>query len=123
MVFWKGFLLALGLLAAAVRPAGAVSVWDFIEQYLGVSLAGPCPLEKVEGIFCVAAKAITTLLGIAAGVAVVFLVVGGLQYMASGGDEKALSTAKATITYAALGLVLVLGAILGINTLLTALVR
>ncbi len=88
---------------------------DQILQYLGDvggALGTPCPTDQITGIFCILVKIINYLLAAGGAVAFIFLVVGGLQYMVSGGDEKAISSAKATITYAVLGLVVILSAIL-----------
>jgi hypothetical protein len=75
-----------------------------------------CDTGELSGIVCIVENTITTLLGVAGVVAFLFLVYGGLQYMISGGDEKAITTAKSTITYAAFGLILILASILIINT-------
>jgi len=46
-----------------------------------------------------------------AGLAVfVMLIMGGFKYMTAGGDAKAAESARNTITYAILGLVLIIGA-------------
>lgn len=54
----------------------------------------------------------------------IFLILGGFQYITSGGDKTGVQTAKDKITYAVLGLAIVaataaifsvLGAVLGIN--------
>ena len=75
-------------------------------------------LPEISGIFCVLVNIINYLLSIGAAVSFIMLVVGGLQYMISGGDEKAITTSKSTITYAVLGLIIIFGAILIINTVL-----
>jgi TRAP-type C4-dicarboxylate transport system permease small subunit len=46
-----------------------------------------------------------------AGLAVfIMLIMGGFKYMTAGGDAKAAESARNTITYAILGLVLIIGA-------------
>ncbi|PJC23013.1 hypothetical protein COV28_02490 [candidate division WWE3 bacterium CG10_big_fil_rev_8_21_14_0_10_48_23] len=80
---------------------------------------GGCPFEgelfiKLVNIL---SETIEFLLGIGAGVALLFVMIGGIQYMASGGDEKSLASAKKTITYSIIGLVVILGSILIINVL------
>lgn len=74
-----------------------------------------CSTEEISGIFCVLIRIINILLATGGAVAFLFLVWGGLQYMISGGDEKAITTSKATITYAVLGLVLILASVFIIN--------
>lgn len=72
-------------------------------------------------LFCnlvdILTSTIDILLKVGAGVALLFVMIGGIQYMASGGDEKALSSARKTITYSIAGLVVILGSILAINVL------
>ena len=46
--------------------------------------------------------------GIAAAVAVLFIIIGGISYTASAGDPGKISKAKDTILYAVIGLVVVL---------------
>ncbi|HLD96519.1 MAG TPA: hypothetical protein VI794_02305 [Patescibacteria group bacterium] len=82
-----------------------------------------CNTEEISGIFCIIENVITTLLGVGGVIAFLFLVYGGLQYIISGGDEKAITVAKSTITYAALGLILILASILIINTVLSTFLK
>lgn len=48
------------------------------------------------------------LLGFAGAIAILFIVIGGVKYMTAGGNEKQVASAKTTLTYAIIGLVLVL---------------
>lgn len=47
------------------------------------------------------------LLGLVGGLAVLFIVYGGFLYITSGGNKERVETAKKTLTYAILGLILV----------------
>jgi len=58
--------------------------------------------------------------GLAGAIAVIFLVMGGVQYMTSGGDKVGVEQARGRITAAVVGLIIVLGAVLVVNTLLRA---
>jgi len=63
---------------------------------------GSDPLTGPNGTLTKVASA----LGIVAGiVAVIFVIVGGIKYIFSGGDSSAISSAKNTILYALVGLV------------------
>ncbi len=65
---------------------------------------------------------ITWLLYAAGGIAVLFLIVGGFQYVASRGNEEATEKAKKTITYAVVGIVVIVLAfaiVAIVNTILT----
>lgn len=77
--------------------------------------------ESVVGILCAIVNTINLLLVFAGTIALLFLLYGGFQYIISGGDEKALLAAKNTITFAILGLFLVLGSLVGVNLLFTVL--
>jgi len=57
-------------------------------------------------------KVVSAALGFAGIVLFVLLVTGGFQYITSGGDPKAVDSAQKTITYAVLGLILVLASYL-----------
>jgi len=54
----------------------------------------------------VPAIAINAMLGIAGSLSVIFVIVGALQYVTSAGDPARLSSAKRTITYAIVGVVI-----------------
>jgi type IV secretory pathway VirB2 component (pilin) len=53
---------------------------------------------------------VTTLIGVAGAVAVVFVVIGGFHYITSSGNPEKLDKAKSTLKYAGFGLVIVLAA-------------
>jgi hypothetical protein len=55
------------------------------------------------GIFTVIAN---TLIFIIGAVSVIYLIIGGLRYVTSGGDSKAVTAAKDTILYAIIGVVI-----------------
>ena len=65
-------------------------------------------LKKIQG----------WLVGIVGGLAILFIVYGGLLYVTSGGNKERIETAKKTLTYAVLGLILVIlaGVIFGLFT-------
>lgn len=111
----------------SATSSSGVTVNDIISRYLGSFSGGPCipstGIPEITGMFCVLNNVINYLLTIAGGIALIFIVMGGLQYMVSGGDEKAITNSKSTITYAVLGLVITLGAIFIINTALSVLIK
>ncbi len=116
-------LVAASAFIRAAVPVAAATVEDLFPAFdtSGACAAGPVP--NISGIFCILVKIISILLLAAGGVALLFLVFGGLRYMASGGDEKAITSAKAAITYAVLGFVITIGAVFGINQILTVLLK
>src|SRR4249920_3115391 len=54
------------------------------------------------GIFTIIAN---TLVFIVGAISVIYLIIGGLRYVTSGGDSKAVTAAKDTILYAVIGVV------------------
>lgn len=55
-----------------------------------------------NGVFAVVANTLIFLVG---AVAVIYLIIGGLRYVVSNGDSKAVESAKNTILYAIVGIV------------------
>jgi len=58
-------------------------------------------------------------IGIAGLVAVVFIVIGGYQYITSQGNDEQSKKATQTLTYAVIGLLIVMASYAVINTILT----
>lgn len=65
-------------------------------------LFNPLPEDDLTHAFLLVLQGLLSILGI---LAVVFVVVGGVQMVVSGGNEEAITKAKKTITWAVLGLV------------------
>ena len=92
-------ILAISLLAA---PAAALAQSGFatnVESFEGTS-SEPL-LDAITNI-------VNTLLSLAALVAAVFIVIGGVRYVTSQGDDDAVAAAKNTILYAAIGIIVIL---------------
>lgn len=64
-------------------------------------------------------KIINTLLFITGMVAVIMIVIGGLRYVTSNGDQNAVSSAKNTVLYAIIGLVVAIMAYAIVNFVVT----
>ncbi len=58
---------------------------------------------------CLLGRLVNFLLGLAPAVATLLLVIGGVRYMASGGDERSLQSIRQFLTWAVVGFLLVLG--------------
>jgi hypothetical protein len=107
------FLLAGPALAAETEGGGGG----------GLFVTGTANLRELGVII---ARIINFLLGIVGAIAIIMIVVGGFRYIVAGGDMKATQSAKGTITFAVVGLVIVLlsvavvnfiGSLLGVNNL------
>ncbi|MGB3024167.1 MAG: hypothetical protein WBB39_05180 [Candidatus Saccharimonadales bacterium] len=78
----------------------------------------PADLFGEEGIF----KTVTNiLLFIVGAIAVIMLIVGGIQYVTSGGDQSRVTSAKNTILYAIVGIVVAVLAYAAVNFVTTSL--
>lgn len=63
---------------------------------------------KLSEVQTLGSNVVTLLLGIVGVLAVIFIIIGGIQYTMSAGDPNKVSQAKSTITYAIIGLVMAL---------------
>jgi len=84
-------------LAALTAPAG---------------LGGPASFGEIISIVT------NLLLGIAGSIAVIFIIVGGIQYATSAGDDNRVQSAKNTILNAVIGLVITVMAYAIVNFIL-----
>lgn len=97
-----------------VAVAPAFAAWPPTDPFAGKTLCG------------VIGNVVDALFILAVAIAVVMLLIGGYQYMSSGGDKMAVADARGRITGAVVGLVIALAAYLLIyfivNSLLQAVV-
>lgn len=65
---------------------------------------GPCPagLKEIEGVF---SNVISVIVGLGFVAMLVMLVMGGIKYLTSAGEPKAVQSAHQTVTWALLGVV------------------
>lgn len=97
----------------------------------GPVLADPCAIEdasgvpQLTGLSCILVRLLKAGLDLSIAVAAIFIIIGGIKYATATADPKALTAAKQTLTYAIIGLVVVLlsrviltiiASALGINT-------
>lgn len=109
-----GYLAALMIVALA--PAQALAATDVLKgvncQDPAVAHSAVCqeknpktnPLFGPDGIITKIAQVIAIIAGI---VAVIMIIIGGFQYVLSGGDGNKTASAKNTILYALVGLIVV----------------
>jgi hypothetical protein len=77
---------------------------QFDVKSTGCAVSDPGAEDRVNTIIKFAINIFSVIVGI---VAVVMIIVGGLRYITSGGEASNVSTAKNTIVYAIVGLVIV----------------
>lgn len=114
-------VLALGFsFAAPVAHAAECDATGGIQQ--GIECATPAgnkrSLTGDGGIF---QTVVNILLFIVGAVSVIMLIVGGIRYVVSGGDQSAVTGAKNTILYAIVGIVVAFLAYAAVNFVITQL--
>lgn len=103
--------LKKSILAAGPAAAGLLLSASSVFAQINSPLAWDNICDAIGGV-------LTLIFGLAGAIAVIFLVMGGIQYMTSGGDKVAVEASRGRITAAVVGLIIVLGAVLVVNTLL-----
>ncbi|MFC1640780.1 hypothetical protein ACFL2D_01880 [Patescibacteria group bacterium] len=93
-------LTTAALSAYAIAIAPAAHALDTTLDVTGIS--------KEENVTPVVIAVINWILAITAAVAILVLIVGGFRYITSAGNDKRVQAAKTTITYAIVGLIIVL---------------
>jgi hypothetical protein len=89
------FLLLIFFLWAISISFAQAQIWDTITDF-----------TKLKSLSDLAVNIINFLLAIAATVAVLFLIIGGFQYITSAGSPETIEKAKNTILYSVIGLLL-----------------
>lgn len=76
-------------------------------------------VATIQGFECVFRNVVSVVTVLAGLALFIMLLMGGLKYLTSGGDPKAQEQAKNTLTYAILGMVLIVAAYLILNFIST----
>lgn len=118
-------VLALAMAAALLIPEAALAAGvDVLQASCGQAGGNSQELCNASGGLFGAGgiweNIINTLIFIIGAVSVLMIIVGGLRYITSAGDESAAKSAKNTIIYAVVGLVLAIAAGAIIQFVLTA---
>jgi hypothetical protein len=102
----KGLFLAIAFaLVAATTPVPVMAATGSTTVTSGFSIPNPI---KCNSVSCVIRQVIKTVLGVIAVVATLMFIWGGILMMTSGGDSKRVQQGKETLTWAAIGLVVIL---------------
>ncbi len=109
----KTFIIAFSVLAlvftlSTLAPHTAHAAVDVFKSCSGSSDTAVCKAtgDKLFGPNSIWTKIISTLIFVTGSVSVLMIVIGGLRYAISAGDQGAINTAKNTILYAVVGLIL-----------------
>lgn len=108
------FALTLGLFA----PVATVSAVGTPQEAAQSAQAQNTPGSLFDGGDSVFQIIVNVLLFIIAAIAVVMLIIGGIRYVVSGGDQSAVTSAKNTILYAIIGIIVAILAYAAVNFVL-----
>ena len=107
-----GMVAAPGVLAATTSSIKCQSGWTLN------STTGVCEKDDTTSLWTTVNNIINWVLGIVGFIAVVMIIVGGLNYTLSAGDSTKVKKAKDTILYGIIGLVIALLAAAIVNFVL-----
>lgn len=99
------------------------SLYGIFMEYLALTLPGgktiqppaDVPSGGVDTLSKVVSNAMTIMLILTVVLALIFLVLGGIQWISSGGDKGKVAAARQKLTMAIVGLVVALGAFFIVN--------
>ncbi len=110
-------VVALALLLAPATPVFAQSAQDqinsglcagsnlqFSENSSGADCSTSDATQKINALIHTVVNLLSAIVGV---VAVIMIIVGGLRYITSGGNDTSVTSAKNTILYAIIGLIIV----------------
>lgn len=86
-----------------------------MKVFLAVTLFQGVDTSSIDGVLTLLTNAATILLFFVGALSVIFIIVGGIQYITSAGNSGGTEKAKKTITYAVGGLALALSTTAIIN--------
>lgn len=100
-----GIAISLGASVAVAQPTGAV---DLFNACSGNSDTAVCKARNKDQASNIVQSVISLLLWIIGAVSVIMIVIGGFKYVTSNGDSNKIQSAKNTIMYAVIGVVVAL---------------
>lgn len=103
-------LLGMGLVAAVAQPVGAINLFD---DCAGNEICDEANDDTAAS--SLVQTLISTLLYIIGIICVIVIIVGGIKYTTSNGDSNQITSAKNTILYAVIGLVVAMLAFAIVN--------
>ena len=100
--------IGLAVLVVSMTPQAAGAAVDVFQNCSGAADTAVCKArgDKLFGPNSIWTNIINTLIFVTGSVSVLMIVIGGLRYAISGGDQGSITSAKNTILYAVVGLIL-----------------
>lgn len=100
-------LISVGTVSAATDPFGAACDKTGVTDSSVCATKNSNPIYGPTGIIIKVTKIIAIIAGIAS---VIIIMIGGLMYITSAGDSGRASSARSTVLYALVGLVIIIAA-------------
>lgn len=97
-----------------MNPIFAAEQWIGLEKAPGSDVPDVATIQSLETLF---SNVVTAVISISAVGLFVVLLIGGFNFLFSGGDQKKLEQARGTITNAVIGLIVIVVAYLILNTI------
>ena len=112
-------LVGVSAFLPVAEPVSAQQNWN-LEGSTEVSRGDgqPATLFEEGGIFTTIINILLFIVGV---IAVIMLIIGGIRYVVSGGDQAAVTAAKNTILYAIIGIIVAIVAYAVVNFVITGL--
>lgn len=95
-------IVALGF--GAALPAGALDVFPTCQQDASSTIC-TATQDRLFGPNSLWTRILDTFTFIIGGISVLMIIIGGIRYVTSGGDQAGITAAKNTILYAVIGLI------------------
>ena len=99
-----------GIIYSMVGAAVALTSWSFVQFVLGRLVVSDSDTPGTAGISDLMASVVGILVFIVGVISVIMVIVGSYQYIFSGGDSQKASSARGTIIYALIGVVIAIAA-------------
>jgi hypothetical protein len=101
-LFVAAAVLSLGMSSALLAPAGAINVFPACN---GNDKTTVCNAKDKDSASTLIQNIVNTLLFLVGVVSVIMIIIGGIRYTLTAGDASQIKSAKDTVLYAVIGLV------------------
>jgi hypothetical protein len=111
------FALGVSFVAPALQPVDTYALTAREGADAAKTAEQPSTVEGEGGVFQTITNVLLFIIG---AISVIMLIIGGIRYVVSGGDSSAVTSAKNTILYAIVGIIVALLAYALVNFVLTS---
>lgn len=111
------FALGVSFVAPALQPVDTYALTARQGADAAQGAEQPAEVTGPDGVFQTITNVLLFIIG---AISVIMLIIGGIRYVVSGGDSSAVTSAKNTILYAIVGIIVALLAYALVNFVLTS---